>query len=164
MSVVVIAAVAKNGVIGREGALPWHLRADLKSFKERTLDKPMIMGRKTWESLPGLLKRRTHVVITRNGAYEAEGAIVVGSFAAALEAAEAGHADEVCVVGGSEIYALALPEADELLITHVDAEVEGDALFPEVDWHRWEGEEVLRQEADEHNDHPFRVVRYRRRQ
>lgn len=158
---VLIAALARDGTIGRDGDLPWRLRDDLKHFKRATLDKPILMGRKTWESLPGVLKRRRHLVLSRQESYAAEGAEVVDSWGAALECARG--AEELCVVGGAAIYALALPRADALLLTHVDADVEGDVRFPEVDWDQWRGEELARFDADERNEHPFRIVRYTRR-
>jgi len=133
MRVTLIAAMSSDGVIGAGGGLPWHLPDDFRQFKRRTRGKPVIMGRKTWESLPRRpLPGRHNVVITRQAAYEAPGATVVRSLEAALEAA--GEAPEVMVLGGAQIYAAALPRADRMVLTHVDAEVPGDTRFPEVDW------------------------------
>ena len=158
----VIAAMARNRVIGRDNQLPWHLPADLQHFKATTLGKPMIMGRRTWESLPGLLPGRPHIVVTRDPGYRAEGARVAHSLEQAIELA-AGLGDEVMLIGGAELYAQALPLADRLYLTEVDAEVDGDAWFPEFDPADWS---LLSREdhaADERNAHPYRFLSYRRR-
>jgi dihydrofolate reductase len=153
----IIAAVAKNGVIGRDNALPWRLPADLAQFKQRTLDRTIVMGRKTFESLGRLLPRREHVVVTRDPEYRADGALVVHSIEEALA-----RTGDVWVIGGAEIYRAALPRADRLVITHVDAEVEGDAHFPEVDWDDWRIVESESHAADEKHAYGFRVVVYER--
>ncbi len=123
-----IAAVARNGVIGVNNALPWRLPDDLRYFKALTLGHPIVMGRKTWESLPGLLPGRTSVVITRDPAYRAEGATVVHSLEEAL--AVSAETDEIFVVGGADLYAQALPRADRLYLTEIQADYAGDARFP----------------------------------
>jgi len=130
-----IVARSKNGVIGKDGGLPWRLSDDLKLFKQTTLGKPVIMGRKTWESLPVKpLPRRSNIVLTRDWEYAAPGARVYSSFSAAVAAAKAMAAkegqDEVFVIGGESLYRKALPMADRLYITEVDATIEGDAVFP----------------------------------
>jgi dihydrofolate reductase len=135
-----VAAVARNGVIGRDNKLPWHLPEDLKHFKALTMGHPMIMGRKTWESLPGRLPGRQHIVVTRDPAYRAEGATVVNSLQAAVTAA--GPVDEVFVIGGAELYAQAFEFADRLQLTEIAAEFEGDAWFP--DWNRAKWRETAR--------------------
>ena len=131
--VVLIVAVAANGVIGSEGKLPWHIPADLRHFKALTMGKPMVMGRKTFESLPGLLPGRRHIVLTRDTRWQANGAEVAHSLDAALTLAGEG---EICVVGGAEIYALALPRATRIELTRVKAEVPGDTYLPPLgpDW------------------------------
>ena len=132
-----IAAVARNGVIGKDNRLPWHLPADLKHFKELTTGHAVIMGRKTWESLPAKfrpLPGRGNIVVTRNGAFRAEGAIVCTSLADAIAAASG---DEAFVIGGAELYKAALPLADRLQLTEIDAEYEGDTWFPAVDKSMW---------------------------
>jgi len=132
-----IAAVARNGVIGIDNRLPWHLPADLQHFKALTLGNTVIMGRKTWESLPAKfrpLPGRRNVVVTRDGSYRAEGAVVALSLPAAIEAAETG---EAFVIGGAELYAAALPLADRLELTEIDAAFEGDTHFPAIAPHRW---------------------------
>ena len=135
-------ARGRNGVIGHEGGLPWRLSSDLKLFKAVTLGKPVIMGRKTWESLPRRpLPERLNLVLSRDGSFEAEGAVVCERFEEALDigreqAADDG-VDEVCVIGGAALFALALPRARRLYVTEVDAAPEGDAFMPpfdEADW------------------------------
>lgn len=119
-------ARAANGVIGREGALPWHLPADLKRFKAQTLGRPMIMGRKTFASLPGLLPGRRHIVLTRDPAWTAEGAEVARSPEQALALA----GEDAAVIGGAEVFALFLPLADRIELTEVHAEIAGDVSVP----------------------------------
>lgn len=130
-----IVAVASNGVIGVDGQLPWRLPDDLKRFKALTMGHTLVMGRKTHESIGRLLPGRRTIIVSRNPAYRVEGATVVDSVEAAIQAA-AGET-EVFVVGGGEIYALALPMADRLLVTEVDLAPEGDAFFPAVDRAHW---------------------------
>lgn len=122
-----IVAAARNGVIGIDGRLPWHLPADLRRFKALTMGKPMVMGRKTFDSLPGLLPGRRHIVLTRDGDWSAAGAERADSLAAALALAGPG---EVAVIGGAEIFALALPHARRLELTEVAADVAGDTVMP----------------------------------
>jgi dihydrofolate reductase len=130
-----IAALAENHVIGRDNRLPWHLPADLRHFKRLTLDKPILMGRNTWESLPGPLPRRTHIVVTRTPGYRAEGCILVASPEAGIAAA--GDVAELMVVGGEALYRALLPRAERMYLTLVHARVPGDARFPQWDPHRW---------------------------
>lgn len=132
-----IAAVARNGVIGIDNRLPWHLPADLKHFKALTLGHTVIMGRKTWESLPDKfrpLPGRRNIVITRNPSYRAAGALVASTLPEALRAAESG---EAFVIGGAELYAAALPLADRLQLTEIDADFEGDTRFPAIEGSQW---------------------------
>lgn len=129
-----VVAVAANGVIGSEGALPWHLPADLRHFKALTTGKPMIMGRKTFESLPGLLPGRRHIVLTRDTGWAEEGAEVAHSPEAAIALANAPH---IAVIGGAEIYRQFLPHADRIEWTEVLAEPEGDTHFPAFDRSEW---------------------------
>jgi dihydrofolate reductase len=141
--------MSSNGVIGRNNALPWRLAGDLSHFKRVTLGKPVLMGRKTWESIGRPLPGRANIVITRQDGYVAEGAQVVKTFDEAVElatgiAGDAG-AGELMVIGGAEIYRLALPRAARLYVTEVHAEVEGDTFFPA--WDRSEWTEVDRQRA-----------------
>jgi dihydrofolate reductase len=130
-----VAAVAANGVIGRDGRLPWHLPEDLKHFKRLTLGHPIIMGRRTWESLGGLLPGREHIVVTRTPGYEAPGAGVANSFDAALVLCAAEPI--VFVIGGRELFAEALPLAAGLVMTEIHRDYEGDTWFPPYDRSRW---------------------------
>ena len=131
-----VVAVSRNGVIGREGGLPWHISSDLKRFKEITMGKPVVMGRKTWESLPRKpLPGRRNLVITRQRGFVPEGAEVAATPEEALRLA--GDAPEVAVIGGGEIYRLFWPLVDRLYLTEVDLEVEGDTQFPPVSPDEW---------------------------
>jgi dihydrofolate reductase len=131
-----VVAVSKNGVIGREGGLPWHISSDLKRFKEITMGKPVVMGRKTWESLPRRpLPGRRNIVITRSREFAAEGAEVAATPEEALRLC--GDVPEVAVIGGGEIYRLFWPLVDRLYLTEVDLEVAGDTHFPVVSPAEW---------------------------
>ena len=143
----IIVAAARNGTIGANGTLPWHLPADLRRFKALTIGKPMIMGRKTFDSLPGVLPGRRHIVLTRDPAWRAEGAETVTSLAAALALA----GPDAAVIGGAEIIALALPIADRIELTEVHAEVPGDTVLPPLgpDWR-----ETAREEHDPSGERP----------
>lgn len=141
--ITLILARAANGVIGADGKMPWHLPADLRRFKQLTMGRPMIMGRKTFDSLPAVLEGRRHIVITRDPEWQDEGAEPVGTIEEALRLANAPH---VMVIGGAEIYRLFLPLADRIELTEVALEPKGDALidYPAAaEWH-----EILRE------DHP----------
>ena len=141
MKTSLIVAVADNGCIGINNALPWHLPEDLKYFRRVTMGKPVIMGRKTFDSIGKALPGRTNIVITHNRDYTREGIKVATSLQDALKVAEAVAAidgqDEVMVIGGAGIYALCLPKADRLYYTKVHAAVNGDAFFPSVNWSEW---------------------------
>ena len=140
--IALVVAVARNGVIGRHGGLPWHISSDLKRFKEITMGKPVIMGRKTWESLPKKpLPGRLNIVITRRQGFVAEGATVVASPEAALAAAVG--VEEIAVIGGGEIYDTFLILADRIYLTEVDLYVEGDTRFPAINPRHWQ--EVARE-------------------
>ena len=153
-------ARARNGVIGRDGALPWRLRSDLKLFKAVTLGKPVIMGRRTWESLPRRpLPGRLNLVLSRDASFVAQGAVACERWEEAVaigreQAAEDG-ADEVCVIGGAALFELALPSARRMYLTEVDAELEGDVVMPPFDEHGWR--EVRREAhpAGEGDDYAF---------
>ena len=147
-----VVAVADNDIIGRRNALPWHLPADLAHFKRLTLDKPIVMGRRTWESLPGLLPRRRHLVLTRDPDYRAPGATLVGSLEQAIAVADS---PEIMVVGGAALYAEALPLADRLCLTRVHAQVEGDIRFPDWSPADWQPISLTEHPADERNAYPM---------
>lgn len=152
MKISLIWAMADDGVIGVDNGLPWKLPADMQWFRRHTLGKPIIMGRRTFESFGSRpLPQRLNIVISRDPDYRAEGATVVGDIDAALVAA--GEVEEVMIIGGASLYAQTLPLADRLYVTRVRATVRGDTRFPEVDWDRWR--EVAREErsADEKNAH-----------
>lgn len=131
-----IVAIAKNGVVGKDNALPWHLPEDLKRFRALTTGHHIIMGRKTYESLGRLLPGRTTVIVTRNANYKVEGALVAHSLQAA--AALCVDDNEAFVIGGAELYKDALTLANKLYITQIDLEVEGDAFFPQFDQTEWQ--------------------------
>jgi dihydrofolate reductase len=156
MLISLIAAVANNGVIGVDNSLPWRLPADLQHFKSITMGKPIIMGRRTWESLPGLLPGRRHIVITHNRDYRADGCELVHSVDEALEIA--GDVPEVMIVGGGGLYQQTLPRADRLYLTRVDADLKGDTYFPEIDRNEWL--EVSRDShpADERNQFAYSFI------
>ncbi len=124
--ITLVLARARNGVIGRDGGLPWHIPADLKRFKSLTMGKAMVMGRKTFDSLPGLLPGRRHIVLTRDRAWRAPGAEVAHTVEAALALA----GDDAVVIGGAEVFALFLPRADRIELTEVHADVEGNVVVP----------------------------------
>ena len=156
----IVVARAANGVIGRDGDLPWRLKSDLALFKANTLGKPIIMGRKTWDSLPRKpLPGRMNLVLTRDGSFESEKAVVCESFMEAVqmarEQAQDDGVDEVCVIGGRALFEMALPKAKRLYITEVAAEVEGDVTFPDFDEAAWV--EVRREThpAGDGDDHAF---------
>jgi dihydrofolate reductase len=157
----IIAAVADNGVIGRDGGLPWRLPADLKHFKRLTLGHHLIIGRRTWDELGAPLPGRIMVVISRQSDLALKNAVVVRSLDDALTAARAD--DEPFVGGGAEIYRQAIPAASVMYLTRVHAEVEGDTVFPEVDWSPWRLVESERHEADEKHAHAMTFERWVRR-
>ncbi|MDH4072115.1 MAG: type 3 dihydrofolate reductase [Gammaproteobacteria bacterium] len=136
MKISIVVATSANNVIGVDGGLPWHLPEDLKRFRQITMGKPMIMGRATFESIGRALPGRKSIVLTRQPDFEAEGCVVVPSIEAALKAA--GDADEVMVIGGGEIYRQFLARADRIYLTRLQAELEGDTTFPELDMDEWE--------------------------
>jgi dihydrofolate reductase len=157
-----IAAVARNRVIGKDNALLWHLPEDMRHFRETTRGKPVIMGRKTWESLPESfrpLPGRLNIVVSRNPAYQAPGATLVGSVDEAIRCA--GEAKEIFVIGGEELYRQAMPRADRLYLTEIDAEFSGDAFFPEVSEQEWQ--EVSRRAQEGDALPAFSFVTYQRR-
>jgi dihydrofolate reductase len=136
--IALVVAVSRNGVIGREGSLPWHVSSDLQRFKAITMGKSVIMGRKTWESLPRKpLPGRPNIVITRQRDYRAPGATVVADAATALAAARTHDAKEIAVIGGGEIFEMFLDLADRIYLTEVDLVVQGDTRFPAIDAGDW---------------------------
>jgi dihydrofolate reductase len=153
-----VVAIASNGVIGKNGKLPWHMPEDLKHFKKVTLGHPIVMGRRTWESLPGALPGRENIVVSRRPGFEAPGANVASS----LEAAIALCVGEsvACVIGGTELFKAALPIADGLVVTHIHKDYDGDTYFPEWDRHAWK---VTQKESHTSKDGvPYDFVLYER--
>jgi dihydrofolate reductase len=147
MTISIIAAVAANRVIGKEGDLPWHIPEDLKYFKRITMGKPVIMGRKTWETLDEPLPGRKNVVVTRQGDYQAEGAEVVHNLDDAIQAAAGGQ--EIMILGGSGIYEAALSRADRMYLTHIHKAFGGDTYFPEFNQNNWEVVEQTESETED---------------
>ena len=156
-----IAAVARNGVIGVDNRLPWHLPADLRHFRALTLGRTVIMGRKTWESLPAKfrpLPGRQNIVVTRNSGYRTEGAVVVTSLPAAFAASQS---DEAFVIGGAELYTTSLPLADRLQLTEIDAAFDGDTHFPAINPREWR--ETAREAHRDDAGPGYAFVTYERR-
>jgi dihydrofolate reductase len=141
LDIVLVAAVAENGVIGRAGGLPWRLKSDLQQFRALTTGKPIVMGRRTWASLAKALPQRTNIVVTRDPAFAAAGAVVTTSLAGALAVARGDalrrNVNAIMVIGGGDIYAQAMPLATRLEITHVHARPDGEAVFPPIDPAIW---------------------------
>lgn len=158
-SLTLIAAVARRGAIGKSNQLLVHLPGDLPRFKRLTMGHPIVMGRKTWDSIGRPLPGRRNIVITRNPQWSAAGAESASSLTAAL--ALAGDVERVCVIGGAEIYALALPQADELLLTEIDADFDADAFFP--DWPRADYDIVSSESHTTSEGLVYRYVDYRRK-
>lgn len=162
MIVSMIAAVAENGVIGSDGGMPWRLSTDMQRFKALTMGKPVLMGRRTWQSFPKRpLPGRVNIVATRDPGFAEEGAMVVHSVEEGVE--RAGAANELCVIGGGQIYGQMMARADRLDITHVLATLEGDTLFPVIDPHIWRLASEERFPAGERDDHETRFAVYERR-
>lgn len=165
--VAMIAAVARNGVIGAGEGMPWRLPSDFAYFKRTTLGKPLIMGRKTFEGIGKPLPGRTNIVVTRQRGYQPDGVLVFTSLAAAMEEAQAiaaaDGATEVMIGGGGEIYREALPAADRLYITHVEAEPAGDTTFPDIDPAVWKVAEEVNIAPSPNDTAAFRVKVYERR-
>ena len=153
-------ARARNGVIGRNGKLPWRLKSDMAIFRATTMGKPVIMGRKTWESLPKKpLIGRTNIVLSRDGSFEPQGAVVCEEFSEAVsiarEQAEEDGTSEICVIGGASLFELALAKARRLYLTEVDADVEGDVVLSPIDETRWTEVRSQRYEAGPDDEYAF---------
>lgn len=163
MKISIIVAKAKNDVIGKDNELIWKLSSDLKLFKKLTTGHHIIMGRKTYDSVGRPLPNRTSVVITRNKNFSLpEGHIIAYSLEEAIQICIGKHLDKVFIIGGAEIYKQALPLADELLITHVDAMPDGDAFFPPIDPEKWQVISSEHYEKDKNNQYSFDFVVYKR--
>ena len=168
MRISIIAAIATNGVIGRNGQLPWHLSKDLQRFKRLTMGHTIIMGRRTWESIGRPLPGRKTIVVTRQHDYSIDSTSVqiAASLDDALQRAELEGEEEAFIVGGAELYSEALPQADRFYFTEVAADVKGDTYFPmnfdTFEWDEWESLETEAHEADSENDYACIFVTYQR--
>jgi len=159
MKISMIAAMTDERVIGIENRLPWKLPNDMKWFRQHTLGKPIIMGRKTFESFGARpLPDRTNIIITRDAVYQAKDSIVVHSIEEALQAA--GDVEEVMIIGGASFYEQMLPRADRLYLTFVHANIQGDAWFPQIDFSEWQQVERIDCDADDKNSfaHSFVIL------
>lgn len=166
MKIVLVAAIGENGVIGRDGQLPWRLKSDLQHFKKVTLNRPVVMGRKTYESIGRLLPQRTNIVLTRDFGLVAPGAVLAtsldGALAFARDDAKKRGVDEIMVIGGSDVFAATMAFADRLEITRVHASPEGNVVFPPIDPHEWR--EVAREQHERgpQDDVDFTTLTYER--
>lgn len=162
----IVVAIAKDNVIGAKGGMPWKLSSDLKRFKRDTMGKPIIMGRKTWESIGRPLPGRPNIIVTRNVDYIAEGATVVTSLDAALKFATEQcielNVGEICLIGGGQLYKEAFEKADRLYVTHVMAKPEGDTWFPKILDSQWNSIKEVKFKADEKDSADTRYVVYER--
>lgn len=165
MIISAIAAVSKNGVIGKNNDVPWYLPADIKFFKSTTLNHHVIMGRKTLESIVNPLPKRTNIVLTRDLFFVATNVVVAHTMDEALDFAEQNGEEEVFILGGAEIYKLSMPYLDKLYLTEVDTEVpDGDTFFPEVDWKEWKLLSQSPHQPDEKNEFAYNFKIYERKQ
>jgi len=153
----IVVAMDTGGVIGRDNGLPWHLPADLQHFKQTTMGKPILMGRKTHESIGRPLPGRTNIVITRDSGYRAAGCVVVNSIDAALAAA--GDQDEIMVIGGADFYRQVLPRTDTIYLTRIHEAFDGDTCFPELNAADWREVERSDHTADAKNPHDYSFIR-----
>ncbi len=158
--IILIAAVARNGVIGRDNALPWKLKADLRHFKSVTMGHPILMGRKTWESLGRPLPGRRNLVVTRNPDFIAAGGEVFPDLDAALTTVSG--VDKIFVIGGGELYRLTLPKADGLILTEIQAEIAGDTRFPTFSSTQFREINRETHTADDNNEYAYDFVTYER--
>jgi dihydrofolate reductase len=166
LDIIIIAAVAENGVIGRGNALPWRLKSDMTHFRKLTMGKPVVLGRKTFQSIGRPLAGRTTIVISRNEYFSAPGIVVAANFEAALAAARGDalrrNADAIIVAGGADIYAQALPLAAQLVITHVHQRVDGDTHFPAIDAKLWRESARSEHKPGPQDDAAFAFITYER--
>jgi dihydrofolate reductase len=167
MKIVLVAAVADNDVIGANGGMPWRLKSDLAHFRALTINKPVVMGRKTFESIGKPLKDRTNIVVTRDASRSAAGVVFVPSFAEAMAAARADAerrgTDEIMIIGGVDIFNASMPLADRLEVTHVHARPEGDVKFPPIDPAVWRQISAREHPAGPNDSASFTVAAYVRR-
>ncbi len=163
MKISLIVAKAWNNVIGKDNQLPWRLSSDLQLFKTKTTGHPIIMGRKTYESLGKPLPNRISIVVTRNLQFKVpDGHYVVHALEDAIQLCISKKFDQVFIIGGAEIYRQAIPYCDELLITEVQAHPEGDAFFPDIDQDQWAKVSEVHFQKDENNDYSFNFITYKK--
>jgi len=155
MKISAIVAIAKNNIMGKDNNIPWYLPADLKYFKKVTLGHPILMGRKTYLSIGRPLPKRTNIILTRNPFFIAANCLVVHSIQEGLEIAQEENANEVFIIGGSQIYESSMDYWDRLYLTTVDAEVEGDIIFPELDFSEWQLVSEVKHKADDKNEYDY---------
>ncbi|MEM6964966.1 MAG: dihydrofolate reductase [Bacteroidota bacterium] len=163
MKISCIVAVAKNNVIGKDNDIPWYLPADLKYFKKTTLNHHIIMGRNCYESIGKPLPKRTNVILTRNPFYTVSNCYVTHSLEEALQLAEDNAETEAFIIGGAQIYELAMDKCDTLYLTEVDLEVEGDVFFPKINFDEWELISESTHQADEKNEHDYTFKVFKRK-
>lgn len=164
MNIRLIAAIGKKYELGKDNQLLWSLPDDLQYFREKTVHKPIIMGRKTFESIGRPLPKRTNIVVTRNHEYSAPGVTIVHSLNAAISTAQKQNPDEICIIGGAQIYALGLTHATHLSLTHVEGEfVDADTFFPHIEWENWKEISRVDHARDEEHDFSFSIVEYERK-
>ncbi|GHC75358.1 dihydrofolate reductase [Limoniibacter endophyticus] len=164
MIITIHVAAARNGVIGKNGTMPWHQSSDLKRFKAETFGKPVIMGRRTYESIGRALPGRLNIVVSRKPDFAAEGVEHATSLEAALDKARATGAQQACVIGGAALYAEAMDIADRLHVTHLEAEIaDGDTFLKAIDPTVWKVIEEHRVDPDEKDDYPMRFTVYARK-
>lgn len=162
MLVSLIVAADENNLIGASGAMPWHLPDDLRHFRNMTTGKPIVMGRRTFEAIGRPLPNRDNLILTRNPDYRADGCRVVGAMDE-VEQAVAGDCPELMVIGGAQIYALALPAADRIYLTRIHAQFSGDTWFPTIDPDAWEQVSCQHGSVDERNQYPHSFITLQRR-
>ena len=155
--ITIIAAMARNLAIGHNGDMPWHLPGELKHFKETTMGKPIVMGRKTWESIGRPLPGRQNIVVTRNRSFQARGCDLAGSLDQAVQIA---RGEEVMVIGGGQLYQQALAVSDRMILTQVDCEPEADTWFPEWQSSEWRQVSLRSESADERNPYAYQVIEW----
>ncbi|MDO7904899.1 dihydrofolate reductase [Paenibacillus sp. JX-17] len=161
MTISMIWAMSRDGLIGKNNGLPWRLPRDMAFFKEQTLQKTIVMGRKTWESFgSNPLPNRKNIVLTRDSEYRADGADVAHTVA---EIQQLDHNEEIMIIGGAEIYKLFWPLADRLMVTEIDAAFAGDTYFPKLDWSPWRIVEEFQGIKDDKNPYDYRFLTYERR-
>ncbi|MBE7896075.1 dihydrofolate reductase [Paenibacillus polymyxa] len=159
MSIIIIAALDKNGLIGNGNRLPWKIKADMDFFKAQTTGNNVVMGRKTYESIGKPLNNRTNIILTKNMKYKANGCEVFNNIDDILKFAKE-SSKETFIIGGKEVYELFIPYSDKMILTHIEGEFSGDTFFPLYDHRRWREINCIEVEAEESSGYPIRIVHY----